>query len=540
MAIQRFTGNETGRQFINKLNENFSGIQGGGSGGGIRIKMERGGLKDSGAIEYTRESYSGNVRSSMLIKLNGATSVNGINFHDFTIYEFNSSFAKIKTSNEGDTFDENCSFIKITKQTNSIIDDAILLFDGEVEEVYNVQMETASETLVFEVSEDICTTARLKLPYNYAINGKKVPLIIWCACDGSYPNWNFTIDKVGSTPSSISSHLQYLTDEGFAVLNVYPWGSYNFSNFPNCGQSGAVPVPTVLRAYEKAVNYVTTRFNISDTNIFLSSWSGSGKLSSFYAIHKPIFNLRHIYSFAPVVDGGTFRISGEKLNDGSGFRGAVAAEMNFEGDVNSFLTRWSNTINTQNEIDFVTANAGKFAKYSSIKWQNLVGSYMKDGVLHNHNIDDKIADSVSWGNKWRQAIGYPNVPSSFNDWTIFTDSSRQDYTPIYNRNELVITSNGVPITIIGATDDAACPFLAMKEFIDQLKNGGGEAKIIDLCDSAYDELSERHNASSHILGHRSAIFYNKQSVTTKRGTTYSAPFGWWYMVQDIKARFLKN
>lgn len=532
MAIQQITGSETGNEFVSKLNNNFS------QGANIRsvaIRMERGGLKSSGAMDCTIASYNGYVRSSMLIKVNDATKVVGKTLTGFDVYEYNASFALVTTSSEGDTFNTNTKYIKITTQTSDTVEDAIMMFDGDVEEVCNVQMESGtssghllSETLVFAVDENICTTARLVLPSGYSISGKKVPLIIWCACDGSYPNWNFYIDQVGSSPASITSQLQYLASQGFAVLNVYPWGSYNNTKFPSCGQSGAVPVPVTLRAYDKAVEYVTTRFNISDTNVFMTSWSGSGKLSAYYAIHRPAFNLRHIYAFSPVVDGGVWLMC-ETLSGASGFRGATNSEMHFNGtteQINRYLTG-GNTMTEEQVLEFKKLNAEKFAKFSSIQWQNLVGSYMKDGVLHNHNIEDKVEDSLNWGKIWRTYTGYQSnggsVPGSFTDW----EGLRQQ--GIYNRHELAITGDGAPITIIGAEDDGACPYLAMEQFIIQLQNGGNEAKIINLPTASSTEYGNGH---TNAAGHRAPIFYNQ--VVSGIG------YGWSYMVQDIKSRYLKQ
>lgn len=542
MAIQNITGNETGSQFIEKLNNNFSQTS---NVRQFHVQMERGGLKQTGAMDYTIASYNGYIRSSMLIRINDATKVTGKTLTGFDVFEYGANFALVTTSSEGATFNTNTHYIKIVKQTNDIVEDVVLLFDGDVEEVFNVQIESGtssghllSETLVFAVDESICTTARLVLPSGYSISGKKVPLIIWCACDGSYPNWDFYIDQVGSSPASITSQLQYLTGQGFAVLNVYPWGSYNFTNFQHCGQSGAVPVPVTLRAYDKAVEYVTSRFNISDTDIFQLSWSGSGKLSAYWAIHKPAFNLRHIYAFSPVVDGGEFGL-GEVLGGSNGFRAATNSEMHFEGTTQQ-ITDYVNgnnhsvygsgkTLTDEQVIAFRKLNAGKFSKFSSVQWQNLTGTYMKDGVLHNHDIDDKIADSLAWAKTWATDTGYAAsqgspAASQYSNWSSFRGR-------IYNRYDLAITGDGAPITIIGAEDDCACPFMAMEQFIVQLQNGGNEAKLIILPNesAANGGIGTGHNAR---YGHRAPIFYNQ--VVSGIG------YGWSYAVQDIKSRFLKQ
>ena len=255
----------------------------------------------------------------------------------------------------------------------------------------------------------------------------------------------------------------------------------------------------------------------------MTSWSGSGKLSAYYAIHQPPFNLRHIYAFSPVVDGGVWRMC-ETLSGTTGFRGATNSEMNFDGtteQINRYLTG-GNTMTTEQALEFKKLNAEKFAKFSSIQWQNLVGCYMKDGALHNHDINDKVEDSLGWGETWRTYTGYSSnggsVPSSFTDWEGLREQG------IYNRHDLAITGDGAPITIIGAEDDGACPYLAMEQFIIQLQNGGNEAKIINLP----IESSGHTNA----VGHRAPIFYNQ--VVSGVG------YGWSYAVQDIKSRFLKQ
>lgn len=502
----------------------------------VHIKMERGGLKNTGAMDYTIASYNGYIRSSMLIRINDATRVTGKTLTGFTVYEYAANFSLNGTSVAGATFAATTRYIKIVKQTTDIVTDAVLLFDGDVEEVYNVQMESGtsggymlSETLVFGVDEKVCTTARLLLPGGYSISGKKVPLIIWCACDGSYRSWDFQVDYASDDSTHIGAGLQYLVNQGFAVLNVYPWGSDNLTKYPDCGWSGAVPVPVTLRIYEKAVEYVTSRFNISDTNIFQLSWSGSGKLSAFYAIHHPAFSLRHVYAFSPVVDGGVWRMC-ERLRGATGFRAATNDEMRLEGtsaQITSYLSD-GNTMSAEDALAFKKLNASKFAKFSSIQWQNLVGSYMKNGVLHQHTIDDKVEDSLNWGETWRTYTGYESnngsVPSSFADW----DGLRQQ--GIYNRYELAITGDGAPITIIGAEDDGACPYLAMEQFIIQLQNGGNEANIIALPNESSADYGNGHTNSN---GHPAPVLHNKMVNGT-------IPFGWWYAVQDIKARFLKE
>ena len=504
----------------------------------MRVQMERGGLNNStGAMAHSIDSFNGYIRSSMLIKLNGATKVTGVNLSGFTVYEYGSTFGFLGTSNEGATFRSTCRYIKITKQSATLPDDVFLSFDGFPEEVYNVQIEKGvsnnillSEKLVFEVDGGVCTTARLLLPPNYSINGAKVPLFIWSACDGSYLTWDYKIGHNNSL-SNLKKELEYLADEGFAVLNIYPWGSYNNIQYPGCGWSTAV-VPVALRGYEKAVEYVTSRFNISDQHIYQASHSGGGKLSSHYAIHKPAFNLEHIYAFAPVIDGLCFNSWGATYTD---FRRAIAHEMNMEavtgGNYEVFVgtngnAAWPMTNDAGKA--FIMGNFEKFAKCSALTWHN----------LSEQTPAQKQADTNSFGATW-------NTTRNKSGGATAQDWANLDGT-IYNRNSLSIFGDGVPISILGAVDDADCPYLVMREFVNQLNNGGGDAELVTLPmigEEDYD--SEEYNANDpHPLnrGHRAAVYYHsKTNVQTRYGGTYSTiAYGWWYAVDHIYKNYLNG
>lgn len=505
----------------------------------MRVRMERGGLNGStGAMVHSIDSYNGYIRSSMLIKLNGATKVTGVNLNGFTVYEYGSTFGFLGTSNEGAAFRSTCRYIKIAKQSSTLPDEVFLSFDGFPEEVYNVQIEKGisnnvllSEKLVFEVDDGVCTTARLLLPPNYSINGDKVPLFIYSSCDGSYQSsgsdhgWDFIIGSNNSL-RNLKEELQYMADEGFAVLNIYPWGSYNNINFPKCGWSGAIPVPVTLKAYEKAVEYVTSRFNISREFVFQASHSGSGKLSSFYASHRPNFNLRHIYAFAPVVDGFCFASYGATYTD---MRKAMHHEMNYDlsagnGSIFNAQTDTSWLIHSADGKAFILANAGKFAQSAMINWLNLT----------EQTEAEKWDDTVDFGDRWN-TVRSKSGGATLSDW----ESLDTDPNKIYCRDDLSVIGDGVPITILGAVDDADCPYLVMREFVRQLQNGGGDAEIVTLPMVDTEEYGEHHPLNK---GHRAAVYYHtKANVQTRYGGTYSTvPYGWWYAVQDIYTKYLNN
>lgn len=499
----------------------------------LRVRMERGALKSTGAMDNNKVKFTTYIRSSMLIKLNGATKVTGVNLNGFTVYEYKvvgSAIVFNKVSNEGDTFHADTRYIKIAKQSASLPDDVFLSFDGFPEEVYNVQIEKGvsgdtllSETLAFDVDCDVFTTARLVLPPNYSINGDKVPLFIYSSCDGSYKDgnngWDFIIGSNNSL-RNLKDELLYMADEGFAVLNIYPWGSYNHEHYPSCGWSGALALPVTLKAYEKAVEYVTTRFNISDQYVFQASHSGSGKLSSFYAGHRPNFNLRHIYAFAPVIDGFCFYQWSSLYSD---CRRAMHHEMNFDvsvGNGSTFIATADWPIHPASNPDagktFIMANAGKFAQFTAINWMNLT----------EQDLEDKWADTVTFGNTWQTARTSSPTKAT---WTALDGT-------IYNNDTLAISGDGVPLTIFGAADDADCPYLVMREFVAQLNNGGGDAELITMPMEDTTEYGEAHPINK---GHRAAMYYHtKSNISTRYGSTYTIGYGWWYIVNHIYTNYL--
>lgn len=511
----------------------------------LRVRMERGALKSTGAMDNDKVKFTTYIRSSMLIKLNGATKVTGVNLNGFTVYEYkvvNNAIVYNKVSNEGDTFHADTRYIKIAKQASLPNEDVFLSFDGFPEEVYNVQIEKgnasgvyasginsgkrAAETLAFDVDGDVFTTAKLLLPPNYSINGDKVPLFIYSACDGSYRGnssngygWDNAIDRNDSL-RDLTTELQYMADEGFAVLNIYPWGSYNNTNYPGCGWSGALALPVTLKAFEKAVEYVTTRFNISDQYVFQASHSGSGKLSSFYAGHRPNFNLRHIYAFAPVIDGFCFYQWGSTFSDS---RRAMHHEMDFDvsvGNGSTFLATADWPIHPASNPDagkaFIMVNAGKFAQFTAVNWMNLT----------EQDLEDKWADTVAFGNTWQATRSGSPTKSA---WEALDGT-------IYNNDTLAISGDGVPLTIFGAADDADCPYLVMREFVNQLNNGGGDAELVTLPMTDTVEYGEVHPINK---GHRAAMYYHtKSGISTRYGGTYTIGYGWWYIVNHIYTHYL--
>lgn len=165
--------------------------------------------------------------------------------------------------------------------------------------------------------------------------------------------------------------------------------------------------------------------------LYLSRFS---KLSTHYAIHKPAFNLEHIYAFAPVIDGLCFNSWGATYTD---FRRAIAHEMNMVdvagGNYSVFApasgnVQWPMTNDAGKA--FIMGNFEKFAKCSALTWHN----------LSEQTPAQKQADTNSFGATWNTTRNKSGGASA-QDW------ANLDGT-IYNRDDLTIFGDGVPISIL--------------------------------------------------------------------------------------------
>lgn len=495
----------------------------------VEILFERGGIEGDGYDAYSIKSYNSRSRTAFFIKTNGATSF--IAGFDGYVYQLDDSYSLLSCdmcSDERFLLDENCAYVRY---------DAFSPFEGKKEFVFfggtgpketkRVQLRSVSERLVYRVDENICTTARLKLPPNYTTEGKKVPLIIWDSGDGSFSSWDEEIGCPGY--EGRVTGINYLADSGFAVLEIYSWGSYYAVNYPGADSRSAMPIPTHLKTHEKGVEYVLSRYNIDPENIFHVSKSGSGKLALFYALQKPSFNLRGIYAMAPVFDDINF--VGWGMPD---YRAALYKELNMRGDPDTEGTPAYQYIhgtpvaeggyNGQGWVprsdkgkQFVTDNADKFT-FIVPGWMNLCGQ----------TIAQKLQDTWDFGEAFWEGYTYNSETGTWS-WTDPTKLPASRGEVCYTRDNLVMVGNHIPFMVIMSPTDEQTPYWDALEVVKQLKNGGDDA-------SMYTLETGGHSGPDLSTTGPNAV----QNVTTRLGVEYaSVSIGWYVTCEDIYARFLK-
>lgn len=506
----------------------------------LNILFERGGIDEYGICTSTIASFE-TCRTAFFINTNEAkemfSSIDGYMYK----YDENHNLIEISTLSKGNPASlVGCSFIKLkgvpigpSKEDFTIP----FSFNGEQQpfEEKNVAMRTPSERLIYHVDGDMFTTALLMLPPNYTVNGKKVPLIVWDSGDGSFSNWNSY--EMGTGYEARRKGLEYMRDQGFAVLEIYSWGSYYYKQYPGCGQRSAMPIPTHIKTHEKGVEYVCSRYNVDYNNVFHLSKSGSGKMALGYALDTPKFGLKSIYAMAPVFDDLNFNRWG--MPD---YRKALFEELNMDGteeQIEQFrngysgdathgwlLTRgpYNGTI-TPEELshlhkinqDFVKKNISKFSVIS-VNWKNLIGQ----------SPEEKFQDTLDWGYKFWETDkpNWANHESPDEQGKFPTYNTNTD---IYNKHNLTIISNSIPITVIMSKDDEQTPYWSALEVINQLRNGGKDATIVPL-------PSQGHSAPDMGSGVNSV-----SDVTTVLGIHYdSVSIGWHIACMDIFKKYLSH
>lgn len=506
--------------------------------GGFPVAIERGSLNGDGSEDAKMSNYECWVRSSYFIETNGATTVripvsrSGQCF----VCQYDADHKMIKSCAMEDevSLNKQCKYIRFKiRAVNTPKSVSVLLSGGEGEprETKRVQISTPYERLVYEVSDDVFTTAILMLPPNYSTDGESVPLIVWDSGDGSFRDWD---SYECASYKGRANGIRFLRDCGFAVLEIYSWGSKYYKKYPGCGGRSAMPIPIHLATHEKGVEYVLDRYNISSDYIFHISKSGSGKLALYYALIRPSFNLKSIYAFAPVFDDLNFVSWGME-----GYRQALFDELDLQGtdeEVSFFLKGAPYDFDVEYKRkhklnislarswqmhkplgrSFIAKNAEKF-KTVSVDWVNMPGQTIEELMDCTHKFSEMF---------WEGYNRHYEDGRFFFKWDDYSNPA--SHSDSYNRYNLVRTGSHIPFTVIMSPTDEQTPYWNALEVVKQLQNGGEDAQIITL---------EGGGHSGPDLSEEGATV--KTNVTTRLGIHYDkVSIGWYLAVEDIYNRFI--
>lgn len=511
--------------------------------GGVNVTIERGAINKDGSNNATMECYCKWIRSAFFIEIHGAKSVSIPTNRakqcyvwqyddDYNVISYNEMINDITLSME-------CKFIRFHIKASNTPNSVSIYLDESNEKLREsklLQTNFPFERLIYAVDSTIYTTALLMLPSNYSVSGDAVPLIIWDSGDGSFMDWDN--HEMGDGVEGRINGLNYLKDNGFAVLEIYSWGSHYYKKYPGCGIRSAMPIPTHLATHEKGVEYVLSRYNIDKDNIFHISKSGSGKIALYYAMVKPSFNLKSIYSFAPVFDDLNF--VGWKSK---GYRQALFEELDLKGtdaEIVDFIDGspydYDIAYKKENNLDielirswqmhkplgrsFIEKNADKFCRVS-VDWMNVSGQTLQEKADATHKYSEMFwdgynrqynAEEESFYFAWDNA----SLPASHSD--------------SYARYDLERVGNDIPFTVIMSPTDEQTPYWNALEVVRQFQNTGKDARMITLETGGHGGPELSMNGVN-----------SRKNITTRLGVHYDVvSIGWYIAVEDIYERFITH
>lgn len=143
------------------------------------------------------------------------------------------------------------------------------------------------------VSGDTYTGGQLLLPSNYSIHGNAVPLIVILHGTSSMNTWTEAIGSNSGT--STRPLLDYLTNEGFAVFDCYPFTS---KYYKATGQIMCAPLPVFKSAYEAGIKFVCSRFNVDINRVCMYAMSLGGVLGHVFLHENNAINPKAIAMLA--------------------------------------------------------------------------------------------------------------------------------------------------------------------------------------------------------------------------------------------------
>lgn len=348
--------------------------------------------------------------------------------------------------------------------------------------IYTNSGNTIRLAFDIERENDLFTFMSFKLPPNYDANGTKVPMFLWIAGTGGY---NGILKGFQGGPTQ--GGIEYIRDEGYAVLQVFSMGSYYWNKYPQAANDQPYPIPICEKAIKKGIEYFVDRYNIDADNIHVLSVSFGGIMSFHYVMH-PLPGMKSATLFDPCID--TLSMRGRFSES----RKLLAEELKFQGS------------NVQDFYDIEedgTTRTGVENYYFSERCQSVWA--------------DNLPALIRINPAWDRLIGgthQENYQSSIADARKWWSEGRHEAENIYIHDEYKMIS-ALPLKIIGSEDDDSTTHQIMLEKVEQLRNCGNPAEI-------YLVPYGGHGATSYLI-------YTTwvQDITTALGISHAdVRIGW--------------
>lgn len=452
------------------------------------IPLEHGSIANTGEVTNTLNNALITFRSAFPIAINGnklSASVenDSSDVSSVSVFEYGQNFVFIQTqtlTNGSATLSDNTKYVRfMVTLSGADYDPRNIVIDGGVNVVKNFPVRSGYEKFLYEVYDGVFGSGVLMLPPNYSIDGKPVPLLVFIHGSNGFSEWdsNMGVLRGGST---YYPYMEYLRDEGFAILDVYGWTSKylstaNMQTLSEPNKSNTWVLPITYSAFRSGIRYVLSRYNLDKNNVSIYCKSLGGGLANMFAIKSDI-PLVAICELAPTVDSLFWGGWGQSVAG----RTIIADQLKLTGNVNSVFLQTNFDWRSTNGKAFIDANIDKISGFNA-GWN-----------YNGQTLTDKLQDSYD-----------------------------KDYTNTGYCREVLY-----PIKIWVAPDDTNISYPKILEFVAQCKNNSEDVTLREMPENTGGHHSVDNDPSAPT-----------EDVTTALGIAYEdVPSAYVEMVEFIRSR----
>lgn len=338
------------------------------------VPLEHGNIANSGATTNTLTNIEVRFRSAFPVKVSPGSKIsitpvkNASHVTNIILYEYNSSmaFVQYQSYSANTSLSSSTHYIRFVAHTDtSGYNPYALEVLGGLRMVRNFLTATEYDRFVFEVYPGVYSSGVILLPPNYTPEGESIPMFVYLHGSNVYSDWNSNMGEAVSGGVTNYPRMQYLANEGFAVLDIYGWTSkylaiadtQNVSTEPNKSNSFATPI--TYSSFRAGIRYATSRYNIDDNRISLYCKSLGGSLANIFSVRDDI-KVNAICELAPTIDIFFWGSFGQSVAS----RTIIADQLGLTGDVSSVFLQRNFDWRTTNGKTFIEANIDRFSGFN--------------------------------------------------------------------------------------------------------------------------------------------------------------------------------
>lgn len=508
--MQTITGQETGTQFINKLNANFAEAGGADTSATKKVELLGGALSTStGAMLGTYADYAKAKQyhvSPRFINVKGASrslSISGTTSSEqYAVFQYDDDYTFISASfvnyDATTTLNDSCAYIKVavknTNNSNYSYDRRIvtLNIDGiNGLESYNGGTPSTGIFHTFDVRQPyadrefaanatytgntgrLLTRGYIYLPKGYSPKGRPCPVVIHCH---GTSGMKFSADELPYN----GAYMEFLANCGYAVIGV----STLTELYPSVTYDGSLCHPLGFACIHSLWDYMHKMYNLAN-EAFIFGYSGGGMYTLMLSEQNTI-----------------------PIRAAASLAGGIEMFGNMRACINELNQKWLDLLG----IDLTLTNYGYLSSQGS---QMPVDAYVKTYVLSH--LDEFAGFNPFW---YGSDIDRSAFISRFFDVKNETSVLAAD-TTLQGIVDAARVYRKAPIKFWYAVDDPQVPIQLARWYCAMVKRGGGISILREI---------SANNGGHHAPGYTGDNLVPMTNYVTRYGDTINVPVAYAEMV----------